>query len=121
MMAIVNARTVVEHCLALAGTAVDNTFGDQTDVCRVGEKIFALVNIAGDEIVTLKALPDEAAALVAQHDFVRPGYYMNKKHWITVDLTAAVDDEELGELIAESYRLVLGSLSKRLQAEIVGS
>ncbi len=43
---------------------------------------------------------------------------MNKKHWITVDLSTDFDATELGELVAESYRLVLPTLPKRLQREI---
>lgn len=113
-----DARTIAARCAALPGVSVDHSFGDDVDVHRVGNKMFALVNTGGGEIVTLKAAPEDVVALGAEHDAVGPGYYMNKKHWITVDLSQEFDATELEELVAESYRLVLEGLPRRLQREI---
>ncbi len=112
------SKSVTALCLGFPGTTVDNTFGDDVNVHRVGNKMFALINIRGGEIVTLKATTEEVVALVSEHDFVTPGYYMNKKHWITINLSEAFDAIELEELLTGSYRLVLESLPKRLQHEI---
>lgn len=103
---------VASLCSSMSATTVDNTFGEQSDVYRVGGKIFALVNTAGDHIVTFKADPAEAQALQASHDHFRPGYYMNKRHWVTADLSAKVDLDDLDELLQESHRLVLASLPR---------
>jgi len=103
----------------MVSATCDNTFGPQTNVYRVGEKIFAMVHLGDGEFVTLKALPDDAAALRHQYEFVRPGYYMNKRHWITIDLVPEAPMDEVPELIAESYRLVFESLTKKHQAEIL--
>jgi len=105
-------------CTDMLGSTCDNTFGPQTNVYRVGEKIFAMINLGDGEFVTLKALPDEAEALREQYDSVRPGYYMNKRHWITIDLVGEVAMDEIRELVAESHRLVFESLTKKLQAEL---
>ena len=113
-----DSRSVTAMCSSFPGSTVDHTFGDDVDVHRIGNKMFALVNTGGREIVTLKATPEDVAALVAEHDSVTPGYYMNKKHWITIDLSAAFDVTELEELLAESYRLVLTALPQRLQRDI---
>ena len=96
----------------------DNTFGPETDVYRVGDKIFAMVNLDDDGFVTLKADPDDALALRQQYDFVRPGYYMNKRHWITVDVVPELPLDEVRELINESYMLVFDSLTKAHKAGI---
>lgn len=120
-MTVHSGPDVSEICAALLGSTVDNTFGEQTNVHRVGDKIFALVNIEGRAIATIKAIPDDALALRAEHEFISPGYYMNKKHWITLDLRADIATDELEELIGESHRLVFESLSKRLQREIEAS
>lgn len=106
-------------CRRMSGATVDNTFGLETDVYRVGGKIFAMVNTDGLGYVTLKAPPDEVIALLDQYDCARPGYYMNKRHWITFDVSDSIPMTELPELIADSHRLVLGSLSKKRQAEIL--
>ena len=39
-------------------------------------------------IVNLKADPDELPLLVANYDWILPGYHMSKKHWVTVELRA---------------------------------
>jgi len=114
----IDAEQVSGWCSGLPSATLDNTFGPQTDVYRVGNKIFAMVNVEDANMVTLKVLPEEGEALRAQHDFVRPGYYMNRRHWITVDLSPGLHFEELEELICESYRLVFGSLPKAARAEI---
>ncbi len=99
----------------LAAT-VDNPFGPQTNVYRVGEKIFALINVDGGHTITLKTLPEEGVALRSQYESVGPGYHMNKRHWITIELTEPM--AELDELIAESHRLVFESLPKKRQVEL---
>ncbi len=117
-MTTYDSRHASRLCSDLKGATLDHTFGDDVDVHRVAHKMFALINVAGGEIITLKATPEDVAALVAEHSFVTPGYYMNKKHWITIDLSAEIDATELEELVNESYRLVFSSLPKRLQHEI---
>ena len=109
---------VVTHCAAMPGARLDHTCGGDTDVYRIGNKMFALVNTEDTGYITVKASPEEVQALLSQYDFVRPGYYMNKRHWITIDLVADVPVDEVGELVDESYRLVLESLPKKTQAEI---
>jgi len=102
----------------MQGATLDHTFGDDVDVHRVGNKMFAMINTGGGEIASFKAAPDDVIALVSQHPCITPGYYMNKKHWITIDLSADFDSTELEELATESYRLVLNTLPKRTRTEI---
>ncbi len=108
-----------QWCARKHGATRDNTFGPQTDVYRVGEKIFAMVNLDDPGFITLKADPDDALALRQQHEFIRPGYYMNKRHWITVDAHPDLSPDEARELIDDSYRLVFGSLTKAKGDRIV--
>ncbi|MEZ5383810.1 MAG: MmcQ/YjbR family DNA-binding protein [Microthrixaceae bacterium] len=98
--------------------SLDNTFGPEVDVYRLDNKIFAMVKTSDPGYVTLKAPPEEVLALLDQYGCARPGYYMNKRHWITFDLTGDEPVAELPDLIADSYRLVRSSLSKKRQAEI---
>lgn len=105
-------------CAQQRAATKDNTFGPQSDVYRVGEKIFALVNTDDPGFVTLKAIPEDAAALCQANEFIRPGYYMNKRHWITVDVSSETPMDLVRELIEESHSLILRSLTKHLQARI---
>ena len=44
---------------------------------------------------------------------------MNKLHWNSISLEKNFDDDFLGELIDESYKIILESLSKKAQAAIL--
>ena len=59
------------------------------------------------EVVNLKASPDEIPALTDRPG-IFPAWHMNKKHWITVLLTAVTDFEKLCKLTERSYELVNG-------------
>ena len=81
-------------------------------------KWFALVmkikyrqlGLTGDEelwVVNMKAGQESIPALVDRKS-IFPAWHMNKKHWITVLLTAATDFGKLCELTEKSYELVGG-------------
>ena len=80
------------------------------------EKWFALVmrikyrqlGLTGDEavwVVNMKAEQDTIPTLI-DHKSIFPAWHMNKKHWLTVLLTAATDFEKLCELTQKSFELV---------------
>ncbi len=80
------------------------------------QKWFALVmkvkyrqlGLSGDEevrVVNIKADENEIQKLIDRKS-IFPAWHMNKKHWITVLLTAATDFEKLCELTEKSYALV---------------
>lgn len=56
------------------------------------------------EIIDLHAKTEAICAIVDSKK-IFPGFHMNKKHWITVCLNETVSDEELFEMIDESYSL----------------
>jgi predicted DNA-binding protein (MmcQ/YjbR family) len=88
----------------------------------VGGKIFALVPLVGERpSVSLKCDPDLALHLRGRHKAARPGYHLNKRHWITVDLAGSIDDDECFEMIDHSYDLVVRRLTKALRAQLFGS
>lgn len=45
---------------------------------------------------------------------VLPGWHQNREHWNTIILDGSVPDDAVREMIAESYRLVTDSSSKRI-------
>lgn len=80
------------------------------------EKWFALVmrikyrqlGLTGDEnvwVVNMKADQDDIPNLIDRKS-IFPAWHMNKKHWITILLTAVTDFEKLCELTEKSYELV---------------
>lgn len=100
------------------GSVLEYPFGPEAAVFKVGGKIFALVAVDGAQYVTLKVEPDDGVALRAQYAFVREGYYMNKRHWITIDLGPEVPMAEVRELIEDSHKLVTSTLTRKLRTEL---
>ena len=88
---------------------------------QIGGKMFAMQG--GDKekkaIITLKCEPLFGQLLREQHQHIIAGYYMNKEHWNSVYLDGDVPDDVLKQMIDMSYGLVLNSLSKKMQQEIL--
>ena len=54
------------------------------------------------DVINIKLNPDEILELLKKKGFYK-AYHMNKKYWITISLDDTVSDEEIMELISESY------------------
>lgn len=97
----------------------DFPFGLDTRVFRVGKKIFVLMSWDQDPIrISLKSDPVDSVVLRQTYPAITPGYHLNKQHWNTIICDGTVPDEEVRHMIDESYRLVLGGLSKDKRLEI---
>lgn len=105
----------------MVGAGASLPFGPEALVYKVMGKMFALVSQL-EEVprVTLKCNPEDGAMLVSQYVSITPGYYMNKKHWITISLTGEVADELLKSLAEESYNLVVAKLSRKDRQALTG-
>lgn len=101
----------------LPGTGQVHPFGPEHEVFKVRGKVFLLMTeLAGKQVVTLKATPLEAEALREGYSGIGPGYHMNKRHWITLYPDGSGDRGLIGdmveELVTESYRLVVKNLPR---------
>ncbi len=107
---------VRRRCLALPGATSDFPFGTQTEAFRVHEKIFALMMGGPDAPrVNLKCDPGLVPSLRDAYRSVLPGYHMNKRHWNTVELDGDVPDDVIGDLVEDSYDLIVAKLPKAVQ------
>lgn len=113
-------QTFREYCLKKTGVTEDTPFDNNTLCFRVGNKIFALLDIDKFESVNLKCDPEKAIMLRESHEGIIPGYHMNKKHWNTVSCDGKVTAQLILELVDHSYSLVFSSLPKKLKEEING-
>ena len=95
---------------------------------RVGGKIFAAMVrpsakydplYAEKDLLNLKCEPMRAELLRGEYPEVMPGFYIDKRIWNAVDLGGGLSDEILRQMIDDSYQLVFGKLTKKLQAEIL--
>jgi len=102
-----------KYLSCLRGSESSYPFGPEALVYKVVGKMFALVS-QKEEVprVTLKCAPADAEILVGQYQSVVPGYYMNKKHWITISLNGEMPEEMIKDLAKGSYDLVVKKLTK---------
>jgi predicted DNA-binding protein (MmcQ/YjbR family) len=102
-----------DFCVNLPSAELTHPFGFETAVYKVRGKVFALLPLDSDHSsITLKSPPDDAAELVREHRAIVPGYHMNKRHWITVDLEGDLPEGLVEELIETSYRSVIATLPR---------
>ena len=90
---------------------------------QIGGKMFAAVCLDDNDkpyYITLKLEPLEGDFWRKQYEDIIPGYYMNKTHWNSVKADGDVPDDILMDLLEKAYRIVLKSLSKKKQKEILG-
>ena len=104
-----NHSTLLELCLALPQAVETFPFGEETSVFKVSGngKIFALSSLEGTPLqVSLKVDPEDGISLRERYTGIIPGYHLNKRHWITVDLESDVPDDLVEELVRGSHALV---------------
>ena len=103
-----------ELCLSFSGSVETFPFSPGTSVFKVANKMFALSPLATHPLtVNLKCDPGLSEQLREAHPEIRPGWHMNKRHWITVSLDGAIGDQMVEELVEDSYDLVVSALPKR--------
>ncbi len=114
-----NTESLRDYCLSLPGTTEGFPFGEQTLVFKVRDKVFLLMPLDTVQVqFNAKCNPVKAQELRERHDFVQPGYHMNKKHWNTVKADGSVADEVLKSWVKDSYDLVVASLPAKVRAEL---
>jgi predicted DNA-binding protein (MmcQ/YjbR family) len=98
-----------DFCLSLEQATESFPFGEETSVFKVSGngKIFALCAMDGAPLkVSLKVDPEDSISLREEFPQITPGYHLNKKHWITIDLSGGVPDDLVEDLVRGSHELV---------------
>jgi predicted DNA-binding protein (MmcQ/YjbR family) len=119
-MEISNAR---KYFLSKPGTSEEVPFNMPVPVFKVGDKMFALINInePNRPSINLKYPKEGIFELRSAFKEIQPGYHMNKDNWNTVYLDGNLKDDFIKELIDISYELVFNTLTKRKQKELLGN
>jgi predicted DNA-binding protein (MmcQ/YjbR family) len=111
---VVTPDELVAYCMAKPGAVPDEPWeGDL--VAKVGGKIFAF--LGGDGLgVKCGRDADEAAELRYRYpEHVTVMAYIGRHGWNSMRLDGAIPDEELRELVDESYDAIVAKLPKRLR------
>ena len=111
---------IYDYVKSLKGAQVE--FKKEWEVNRfmIRDKMFGMVggDNEGNPIITLKLKPENGQLLRDAYNDIKPGYYMNKEHWNSVYMEGIVPDEVVKDMVNESYSLIFGAFSKKVQKEI---
>lgn len=106
---------VIALCLAQPGADLDTPWEDDT-VAKVGGKIFCFVGApTSPPGVTVKNTPEAVSEWRARFpEHVHVPRYLKKTLWnrVELDRPGGPDDEDVRELIEDSYRLVVEALPR---------
>lgn len=97
-------------------------FTPECDVYKVIGKIYLMsFELKGISILNLKVDPTHDDMLHDLYPYIRTGYHMNKRHWISVHEDTDMDIGLVEDLIFGSYELVVSKLTKteKLKIEIL--
>lgn len=108
------------YCLSFKGVYDNMPFEKATSeydrnllVFYVADKWFCFVNVDVFDFCNIKCNSEQMEELQDIYEGIKPGYHMNKKHWISVYFNEDVPDKTIKELVKQSYDLVVASLSKK--------
>lgn len=114
-----NIEEVRDYGLSLPHVTERMPFGPDTYCMEIGGKMFCLMTLAGEwNFYNLKVDPDYSLELQERYASIRPGYHMNKKHWISIEFTGDVPDSLQRELIHHAYLQTAKGLTNKLRAEL---
>lgn len=108
-----NIEEIRNYCLQKKATTESLPFNDTALVFKVAGKMYALLDLENKNGINLKSKPEDAISLREKHDFIIPGYHMNKTHWNTIVLDNRINSKFLCELIDKSYDLVVSGFTKK--------
>lgn len=119
-MHIENIEDFRRFCLSFKGVHEKMPFGKATSpydrnllVFYVCDKWFCFVNIEVFDFCNIRCPQDKILDLVEQYEGIRPGYHMNKKHWISVYFHADVPDGKIQDLVRQSYESVVAKMTRK--------
>lgn len=122
-----NVEEFREYCLSFKGVQEKMPFLDVADkysrdvLCfYVGSKWFCFVNIEVFDFCCLKCEPERNLELQEAYQGIKPGWHMNKRHWMSVYFNQDVPDNTIKELVQQSYDIVYRSLPKNEKDSIQG-
>lgn len=103
----------MRYALAKPGAWPDSPWGDDHALAKVGSKIFLFPGQAdGRDTITVKNTEAAVAELKQRYpDYAGPAPYLSKRLWVRLVIDE-VPDDEVQELIDDSYDLVVAKLPK---------
>ena len=103
-------REVIDFCLSLKGTYEDYPFNDFNWTvmrCEKNKRMFAAIFERQGKIwINVKCEPGLAEFWRNTYEAVIPAYHMNKKHWNSIITEGSVPENEIKNMIRDSFEIV---------------
>jgi len=109
---MLNRDALHAYCQSKPGATRESPFGPNDTTYKVGGKIFAQIPTQEPLRVTVKCDPSLVPLLRSTYPAVQTAPYTNKNHWNNVLIDGSIPDDEVLEMIDNSYALVVRGLSK---------
>ena len=107
---------ILDVCRSLPGATEDVKWGNDL-VFSVGGKMFVAFGLPDREPIGFKVDPI-AFGTMTQKEGIRPAPYLAHHSWVSVASLDVLPEDELTELIRQSYLLVAEKLSKKMRAQL---
>ena len=109
-----------DYCLAKKEVEEGFPFGETVLVFKVKGKVFLLARLETPTLeFNVKCDPEKAIEWREQFAAVQPGDHMNKRLWNTVTMDGSIPTRIVREMIDDSYALVVRSLPKKDQKDLL--
>ena len=115
-----DAEFIRDYCCKKKQVTEGFPFGNDMLVFKVKGKMFLLLSFENEILnISAKCDPNHATELREQYTSIQPGYHMNKKLWNTITLDSTIPNKLIIEIIDDSYNLVIASLPKKQQEDLL--
>jgi predicted DNA-binding protein (MmcQ/YjbR family) len=110
-----NVDALRKYCLSFAQAMENLQWG--ADLCfKVRGKIFAIVGLDSvPQALCFKCTPEMFAEL-CEREGIRPAPYVGRYKWVLVDGLDVLGDDELEDLILQSYEMVSAKILRKAKA-----
>jgi len=114
-----NLDSIRAYCLSFPHAAEKIQWENHL-LFTIGGKMFLITSLEPSPFVaTLKPDPEHRFELL-EMEGIEPAPYMARAGWVSIRRWDTLRDPEWRDLIAESYRMIFGKLTKKLQTSLSG-
>ena len=104
-----DVESIRSYCLSFPQATENLQWGDE--LCfKIGGKIFVTLGL-DNRRMCFKCVPERFAELVEQ-EHIRPAPYVGRYQWVMLNRLDALCDDELQELIQQSFQMVAAKAPK---------
>lgn len=116
-----NIEEIREFCLSFPHATEDVKWGNDLTFC-IGEKMFAVVVLEKSEktAMSFKCTPEKFAELI-EREGIFPAPYVARYHWVALESFAALEEDELKDLVRNSYEMVWAKLSSKVKHQLLAT